>query len=163
MTIIDYILIAPVVYGLVRGIMRGFVGELTNIVALVAGVLCAKFYAGEVALYLQQVVTWEPRIINLVAYAAVFVVVTLVLHLIGRLIARFLSAIALGGINKLLGAVFGAAKWILIISVILTGANMLDEQLHFIKPEIKEQSVLYKPLLHIADAAWTEVKNNENL
>lgn len=161
MTIIDYILIAPIVYGLVRGLMRGFVGELTNIVALVAGVLCAKFYAGEVAQYLSEVVTWEPRIINLIAYATVFIVVTLILHLIGRLIARFLSAIALGGINKLLGAVFGAAKWVLIISVILTGVNMLDEQFHFIQPEIKEKSVLYEPMLQIADAAWAEVKNEE--
>lgn len=156
MNILDIIIILPIAYGLIRGLFSGLVQELTAIVALIAGVICAKLYAADVAQYLMQAVTWDKQICEAVAYSAVFLAVSLLLNIVGRLLARLLSAISLGGINKLLGGVFGAAKWALLVAVILTVFNLLDQQFHFLKEETKQASVLYEPLQHLASVAWEE-------
>ncbi len=155
---LDIILLLPIVYGLIRGIFRGLIGELTAILAVVVAVICAKLFAPQVALRLIQHIELSEQICEITAYLLVFFGVALLLTLMGKGISRLLKAISLGWLNRLLGAVFGAAKWALLMSVLLNGAILFDEMFHFIKPEMKEQSVVYEPMRKIASVAWDEVR-----
>ncbi len=156
--ILDIILLIPIVYGLIRGIFRGLVGELTAIVAVVAGVVCAKLFAPEVADVLTGIFTWGKQVCELLAYVLIFAVVTLGLHLLGNLLARMLSAIALGWLNRLAGGLFGALKWALVVSVVLNSFNLLEEYIQIIKPEAKKESVIYKPVERLASVTWNAIQ-----
>ncbi len=159
MQIVDIIILAPVLYGLIRGIFRGLVAELTAVVALVTGVVCSRIFASDVAQWLTQYLTWDVAVCEALAYLLVFILVAGGLTAAGKLLTRFFRAISLAWLNRLLGAVFGAAKWLLIVSVILVGIDLLDQTLHFIKPEVKKSSVCYEPVRSIAGVAWEEVRN----
>lgn len=161
MLLIDILILLPVVYGLVRGLMRGLVQELTAIVALIAAWLCARQWAPALSVQLTEYVTWDASICQAVSYLALFFVIALGLNLAGRLFSRLLRAIQLGGINRLLGGLFGALKWLLLVSVVLNGIDLLDNHFHFIKPEQKEESFAYEPVKQIATIAWTEIKGGE--
>lgn len=158
MNILDIIISLPIAYGLIRGLFRGLVKELTTLVSLFVAIICAKLYAPTVALYLQTLVTWSQQICEAVAYSAIFIVVAMALNIIGRLLSKMLSAISLGGINKLLGAVFGAGKWILIMMVIITIVNIFDERFHFIKDDVKQSSVIYPTMQKYSEIAWKEAQ-----
>ncbi len=152
--ILDIILLLPIVYGLIRGIFRGLVGELTAIIAVIAGVVCAKFFAPDLAVKLTQIFAWGKQVCELLSYVLIFFVVTICLHLLGRLIARLLQAIALGWLNRLVGGVFGGLKWALVVSVLLNCFNLLDSYIHILKPEVKNASIAYKPLEKLASVTW---------
>lgn len=159
MNVLDILIILPVGYGLVRGLMRGFVQELTGLVSLIAAVFCTKLWAPDFALWLSNNLSVSFSVCQLIAWFVLFVGVALSLHLVGKLISRLLSAISLGWLNRLIGAAFGAAKWALIISIILNGVSLLDNQFHFLKPHVHEQSIAYEPIRKIASIAWENVQN----
>jgi membrane protein required for colicin V production len=71
-------------------------------------------------------------------------------HLLARFLDKVMSAVALGGINKIAGAVFGVAKFAFILSVLLIILNYIDAQVQFMPKEKTEDSVLYKPIANFA-------------
>jgi membrane protein required for colicin V production len=75
--------------------------------------------------------------------------VAIVCNLLARLLTKLFKLISLSWINRLVGGLFGAAKWILIVAVIITCIDMLDGVLHFIQPELKQSSVLYPYALQL--------------
>lgn len=156
--IIDIITLVPILYGLVRGLMRGVVQELTSIIIVVAGLIVARLYAPQLAQYMSQNLTWGISVCQTVAYLALFLVTALVFSLAGKLITRLLHAISLGWLNRLFGAVFGAAKWALIMGILLYGFLLIDKQFSIVKPDIVQQSISVKYLPRIVTVAWDEVK-----
>ncbi len=156
--ILDIILLLPIVYGLIRGVFRGLVGELTAIVAVIAGIICAKIFAPELATYILNVFTWNIQVCNLIAYLVIFLVVTCTLHLVSKLLARLLSAISLGWLNRLAGGLFGGLKWALIVSILLNCFNLLDNRFHILQPNVKKASVAYEPLEKLASVTWDAVE-----
>lgn len=151
---LDILILLPIAYGLVRGLMHGFVQELTTLVALVVAVICTKFWTPQLSNYLQCLTNWEVNACRLAAWLIIFLGVALSLHLAGQLLGKLLSAISLGGINRLLGALFGAAKWALIVSILLCGFEMIDNTFHILKPEQKCNSIMYEPVRKIAAITW---------
>ncbi len=156
--ILDIILLLPIVYGLIRGVFRGLVGELTAIVAVVTGIVCAKIFAPDLASMLLNVFTWGAQICNLIAYLVIFLVVTCTLHVVGKLVARLLSAISLNWLNRLTGALFGGLKWALVVSICLNCFNIIDKHFHILQPNVKKASVAYKPLEKLASVTWDAVE-----
>ena len=143
MSYLDILIALPIVYGIIRGIMRGLVMEIFAIVGIILGIVVARIYAGEAAIWLQQFSQWDVNILQPVAAFVIFLVVALLCRLLAQLLTKLFKLISLGWINRLVGGIFGAAKWILILAVIITCVDMIDGVLHFIKPELKENSLLY--------------------
>ena len=66
--------------------------------------------------------------------------------LVGKIIHKLISIIALGFLNRLAGAIFGFLKTALVLSVILYFLNGYDTNSSIIKDEIKDDSYLYDPV-----------------
>lgn len=143
MSYIDIIIALPIIYGIIRGLMRGVVTEVLAIVGIILGIVVARIYAGEAAVWLQQISSWDINLLKPIASFSIFIIVALICKLLARLLTKLFKLIALGWLNRLIGGLFGAAKWILIIAIIVTCIDMLDGVLHFIRPEVKEASTLY--------------------
>ena len=77
-----------------------------------------------------------------------------------RVVETTLNLIALKLINKLLGALFALVKIGLILSVFITIIESYDSKINFIPKESKEGSILYKPLLEIANIVLPEIEQN---
>ncbi len=150
MSIIDIVLGALLLFGLIRGVMKGFFVEIASLVALVLGVYGAIHFSSFAAEFLESKVDWNEKTINIVAFAITFVIIVLVISLAGKALTKLADFAALGILNKLLGGVFGALKIGLILSVLLIVFNKMNNTLPFMEKEDLEDSMLYKPVKSIA-------------
>ncbi len=157
MNTIDIIILIPILYGLIRGLFKGLVGEITSLAAVIIGIFCAKIFAPEVSGWFLEIFTMNQQVARVVSYLVIFFTVAICLHLVGKLIEKILSSISLGGVNKVLGALFGAIKLALIVSILLNGFDMLDDTFSIIKPSQKASSVCYEPVRNMSAVAWDKL------
>ncbi len=154
MSWIDILILLPLLIGLVRGLMRGLVVELAAIVALILGFIGARLWGARFSLWLMAQFAWPEGVCSVVAYALLFVGIALLLNIVARLLSRLFRAIHLGWLNRLLGGVFGVAKWAIVVLLVVLCVHRLDDQFHFIRSDLKQQSVIYNYTTPLAEKAW---------
>ena len=147
MNYLDYILLMPVLYGLYRGFSKGLILELASLIALVAGIYGAMHFSSFIFDYLSNYIEIEAVYLQLASYGLTFIIIVLVITLIGKIITFLIKMVALGFINRMMGAIFGGMKALLILSVILLFFDRLNKQFVIVKEEVLNTSVLYSPIL----------------
>jgi membrane protein required for colicin V production len=86
----------------------------------------------------------------------------LLISLIGKLLTKIADVAALGILNKVAGAVFGAAKLALILSIVLIVFNKLNRTLPFVSEEKLQSSILYNPVKNFAPTLFPSILYNED-
>ena len=162
MNIVDIILGVLLLWGLLRGFMKGLFVSLASLVALVAGIYFAVHFSHIAGSYLSKTVSWSESTINLVAFAITFIVIVIGISLLGRILTGVANFAALGIVNKLLGGLFGVFKMAFIASVILMFVEGLNNQITLIKKETLQGSLLYPYVKPIAPTIIPKIlaKNN---
>lgn len=160
MTVIDIVIGALLLFGLVRGLFKGLFVEVASLVALVLGIYGAIHFSNFAADFLQSRTDWTEKTINITAFAITFVVIVLVISLAGKALTKLADFASLGILNKLLGAVFGALKIGLILSVLLIVFDRMNSTLPFVEEEDLEDSVLYEPVKSLAPMLFPSIINN---
>jgi len=150
MNVIDIVLGILLLFGLVRGFMKGFIVELASLIALFAGIYGAIHFSYFAINYLAEWVSWEQQYIQLAAFAITFLVIVIIILLVGKILTKIAGVIALGIVNRILGGIFGALKLAFIISVILMFWEGFNKDRKFIAEEKLENSILYAPVKEIA-------------
>jgi len=164
MSIIDIVLGALLLFGLIRGIFKGLFVEVASLVALVLGVYGAIHFSYFAAELLDSKVDWNEKTINIVAFAVTFVIIVLAISLAGKALTKLADFAALGMLNKLLGGVFGALKIGLILSILLIVFNKMNNTLPFMEKKDLEESLLYEPVKSLAPIIFpTLIKSGEEL
>lgn len=146
MNVIDIVLGVILLFGLARGLLKGFFVELASLVALIAGVYGAIHFSYLLENVLSNLVSWEEKYIQLIAFALTFILIVIVISLLGRLLTKISGFIALGLVNRLLGAVFGFLKIAFFLSVILLFFDNFNQNGILIEEQKTETSVLYEPV-----------------
>ncbi|TVZ56504.1 membrane protein required for colicin V production [Lutibacter sp. Hel_I_33_5] len=161
MNIFDIIIAALLLFGFVRGLMKGLFVEVASLVALVGGVYGAIHFSYFIGDYLKESVSWSEEYISLAAFAGTFVVIIIVIGLLGKILTKIADFAALGIINKILGGVFGALKIGLILSVVFIFFGKMNDTLPFIKKETLDKSILYGPVKMIAPTILPSIIKGE--
>lgn len=159
MALIDIILGALLLFGLIRGFMKGLFVEVASLVALVAGVYGAIHFSNFAAEFLDSKVDWDEKYINIVAFAITFVIIVLIIALAGKALTKLADFAALGILNKLLGGVFGALKLGLILSVLLIVFDNMNNSIPFADEEDLKDSILYEPVKGLAPMIFPSILN----
>ena len=158
MSWLDILILLPLLIGLVRGLMKGLIVEVSSIVAILLGFLGAKYWSAAFASWLMQQFDWSETACIVVAYALLFAGIALGLNIVARLLSKLFQKIQLGWLNRLLGGIFGTAKWGIVIVALVLCVHNLDKQFQFIQPELREKSVVYTTITPYAEQAWEEIK-----
>ena len=161
MSVIDIVLASVLLFGLIRGFMKGLFVEVASLVALIAGVYGAIHFSDFAATYLTDKTEWNEKTINITAFAITFVVIILAISLAGKALTKLADFAALGIVNKLAGGVFGALKLGLILSVILIVFDSLNNTLPFANEEDIEDSMLYQPVKGLVPAIFPNILNKK--
>lgn len=162
MGVLDIILAALLLFGLVRGFMKGLFVEVASLIALVAGVYGAIHFSSFAASFLEGRFDWSEKTINITAFAITFVIIILAISLAGKALTKIADFAALGIINKLLGGVFGALKIGLILSVLLIVFDNLNRTIPFVDKADLEDSILYKPVKSLAPMIFPSIIKTED-
>ena len=146
MSVLDIILLALLLLGLIEGFRKGFFVEVASLVALIAGVYGAIHFSNFAGDFLMDKVDWNEKTVNIIAFAITFIVIVLVIALAGKALTKLAEFAALGVLNKLLGALFGLLKMAVILSVILIIFDSFNTTLPFADEEDLEDSTFYEPI-----------------
>ena len=117
MNTFDILMIVIISFCLIRGVFKGLIGEISGIIGVVAAFYGAYTYYPMITVYAQKWIE-NSAIRNLIAFFIIFCTILIVVSCISLLIRKILNLVFLGWVDRTFGLVFGAAKGILIMSVI---------------------------------------------
>lgn len=126
MTAFDYVVVAIVSASVLLGVWRGVVGEVIALVAWVFAFFAAKWWGDEVARRFLAGIIADPVLRIVAAWVAVFVVVLLLMALLRLAVRGLLKALGLSPTDRLLGVIFGLARGLLIVLVLVAVGGMLS-------------------------------------
>jgi membrane protein required for colicin V production len=110
---LDWLLAILLAYSVIRAAIRGFFQEAFALGGLVLGFLFACWFYPSLAVELKGLIA-SPPVAQLAAFLLILLVTMVVAGLIGRLLHRTASAIGLGLVDRLLGALFGFLRGLLL-------------------------------------------------
>jgi len=113
----DLVIIAIFAFFMARGIWVGLLGQVTVIVALYVSYIVAGQYHDRLFPFLRGV-SENPQIVFLLAYGILFACTYVITMLAGKGLTRVVSLTIAGWFDKVLGALFGAVK-ALILAILL--------------------------------------------
>ena len=157
MTAFDYAVLTAVAASVLLGLWRGVMSELLALAAWIAAFLVAHVIVAEVANRLAGQIA-EPGLRLAAAYVLVFVSVLLVFAIARMLVSLLLKAVGLGLLDRLLGAVFGVLRGVLVVLafVLVAGMTPLPKAVWWrdaiLAPPLETVIIAAKPWLP-ADAA----------
>ncbi len=127
MNLLDIIIIAAVVFFLIRGIFRGIVREIGSLAGVVLGIWLANAYHPQLAGLLKGLIP-PGNYLPLITFALILVVVIVVCNVLGWLFKKFFQKVFLGWVDRILGACLALLKGILLSYLIIVLVTFLAPQ-----------------------------------
>ena len=150
MPLIDIVIIFAVTISVIIGIVRGFVKEAISITALLVAIWAALYFGpavGEVSeswIASKELQMWFGRIL-------VFAIILSIGGLLGWGISKLVRMSILSGMDRLAGAVFGAARGILLAALLVLAGEFAG----FSNDDWWDRSLLIPYLEQVAE--WIKV------
>ena len=146
MNFLDIFLAAVLLFGLVRGLWKGFFVELASFVSLIIGIFIAIKFSGFTADFLRKESESDSHYIEIAAFAITFILVVVGIILLAKVFTKIADFTALGWLNRLLGGIFGLLKMLFILSVLLHFFQKINFNGNLVSEEKLNESVLYNPV-----------------
>ncbi|CAN1521560.1 MAG: CvpA family protein [Sulfuritalea sp.] len=123
MTIFDYLVLAIIGLSIILSVMRGLLIEALSIVGWVAAFFVAKTYSSQLVPMMPVDIPTESLRI-LAAFLVVFFATLLITSLLAIALSAVFKKIGLGWLNRVLGAVFGLTRGVLIVCILVFLAGL---------------------------------------
>jgi membrane protein required for colicin V production len=125
----DYFVLAVMAVSLLVGVTRGVVSEILALLAWVAAFIAARMWAVPAGNLLLAELS-DPLWRQLAGFVAVFVAVLILFALVRWVMGLLLKAAGLRPLDRVLGALFGVARGVLVLLalVLLAGLTPLPQQ-----------------------------------
>ena len=148
MNFLDYIILAFVVYFLVKGLFRGFFQEVLGLAGLILALVFATKYMSNVAALIDELINIPPVLTTLLGFLLIFFCIIFATQLLIHTLQKITKYSLLGWMEKLAGGVVGFLKGATILSLLLLFLSMIPFSRNLI-PGVKD-SQLYAPTRNFA-------------
>ena len=155
-------LIVVLIFGAIRGYMKGLILSVASLLGLLGGIWAAANFSGLVAEQLAQSVSWSANAIHVTAMAITFVLVVVGVHFLAKLIEKVVELAALGLLNRLGGAAFGVLKLALLASAVMMLLNRSLGEGGWL-PEGQETGVVWESVEALAPALAPALEDIDEL
>ncbi|MFO1263094.1 MAG: CvpA family protein [Rhodoferax sp.] len=123
MATLDWIFLAVLVISFVMGAWRGFVYEVLSLVNWIAAFVLAQWFAPVAGLWLPM--SGASEVVRFGAgFVVVFVSVLFAGGLLAFLVRKLIAAVGLRPVDRVLGAMFGLARGVVIVLVVAVLVGM---------------------------------------
>jgi len=123
MSWLDLVIIGIIVLSALISLIRGFVKESISLITwIVAGVLAFRYFS-PMAEMLEPFIE-APTIRNVAAFAILFIITLVIGAIVNFIMSQLVSKTGLSGTDKALGVVFGAARGVLIVTMVVLLASL---------------------------------------
>ncbi len=158
MNVLDIILLLCFVPAIIGGLRRGFIAQVVAIISIILGIWLSFKFSAVLSGWLGQWIEAGEQVLHVISFAVIMILAILCLAAVGKLIEATVKIILLGWLNRLLGLIFALLKYALIIGLLLMLFNSLNGQFHMVDKEVLDSSLLYGPLLNLANSVFPYLK-----
>ena len=151
---LDAAILVILILSLVTGFINGLVKEIASLAALILGIWGAIRFSSFTAGKLYDYFDMSGNYVGIIAFLITFSVIVVIIHFIGIVADKVVTAASLGLLNRILGTVFGVIKTVLILSVFFVVMNAIDSKKPFLPKRIIAESRFYHPISDIAPAIF---------
>ena len=115
---LDLVIIAVMIFFIVRGLFRGFFRELGSLAGVILGIWLAVQYQPQVASYLK---TYLPglKYLSLISFGLIFVIVLVLCNLAGLALKMMMKRLLFGWADRGLGVSFAVLKGIILTYLVI--------------------------------------------
>ncbi len=162
MNYFDIIISIILVWAFYSGFKKGLVYMLFSFISIIVGLYAAIHFSyltiDKLGTYLDK----DPAQLKIIAYILTFIIVFGLLYLIGKILDKILSAIALGFVNKIAGGALSVAIKVIVMSLFFWIFDQANQIYPVVKPETLNQSTLYNPIKDLSPVVLINLKNLKN-
>lgn len=126
MGIVDIVIIGLLLLMFLIGLGKGFVKQAFSIIAWVAAIVVPLFFYGPVTKIVAGDVEPIPFSTTAIVFVGMFIITFVIVKIIGSVFGKNLHKTALGFIDRILGAAWGVARGLVIISLIFLAMGWLS-------------------------------------
>lgn len=137
--IIDSAFFILMIIAVFKGFSKGIVVGIFSLIAFIIGLAAALKLSAVIAHHLQESSGITARWLPLIAFALVFLVVVLLVHLGAKIIRKMVSLAMLGWLDRLAGI----GLYIIIYTIIFSVLLFFAEKMTLLKPETIKASKVY--------------------
>lgn len=119
MSVFDIIIVAILLFAVVRGYITGLIRQLGILLGIVLGIVFSSMLAPLMIEFLSFVSGGNWNLGNRAATIFAFILIFLLTYIIGHVMHKTASTLKVGWLDRLGGALFSIAKYLLIISLLL--------------------------------------------
>ncbi len=164
MNSLDVILLVIIIIFTIRGVFRGLITEFIVLTAIIGGFItafsCLEYGIVILIHFFPELPEFAARV---TAFAAIFLVVNILLRSLGKILNHLIKQISLKSVNRLAGGIFACLKIVLILSLILIMFDYILLSLNDFMPvsgRVLEfiganDSRLYMPIKQFAPQVYT--------
>ena len=160
MNMLDVIVIICLGYGLIRGLIKGFIVEVSGVIAIFFGVLGAFKFTSLFTQFVFKYVDLDPKIVQGICFLILFIGIVYGISLLAKMITKTLQIIALGLLNRIMGGLFGLIKWFVIISSLVLVFNQIESVISFIPQAYIAESIAYTYFVDLGILLFDWLLNN---
>ena len=165
MSHLDIFLGLIIAWGGYNGFSKGLVKELASVLGIVIGIYLAKNFYPFLDLKLKPIFESESGFISILSSLTIFLITIMVFKIIAKFLTKFLKLIALGLLNRIIGAIFGIIKSTLLLCVVIFIFSKINNITATIENATLDQSFLYTNIEkinnNIIDNAYDENGSEE--
>jgi membrane protein required for colicin V production len=143
MNYLDIIIFCILALLVFNGIRKGFILSLASLIALVLGIWAAIHFSGFMNNFLHKTFNPTGTWLTILSFALTFLLVVIGVIIVAKLLEKVVKTVGLGIPNRVIGGLFGFAKGILGVSVLLFILVSFDPKEKLISHKRKETSFCY--------------------
>ena len=123
MTQVDTLILAVIAISSAFGVWRGFIKEILSLLSWIAALLVSRVYSESLAGILESLID-NPSVRYITAFSVLFVLIIMLGTALNHFMSKLLVVTGLKTLDRLLGAVFGVARGMVIVLVVLFILNV---------------------------------------
>ena len=151
MTTPDIIILLVLLISVVIGLFKGFISQAIAVISVFAGAWLSFHFSRTLCDWAAQYLTGvSEQLMNIIAFAIIFIFAVAILGLVGRLIKKIIRIAFLGWLDRLLGMMLALAVGLMVTGLCVVLFDSINNMLQLVKPEILSESTLYGPVKDFA-------------
>lgn len=150
MNAVDLIVCLVLALAVWNGWRQGFVVQICSLAGIVAGIWIAARFGAQVGGWLRL----DDEVAAAGGFVTALVVVILVVAIAGRVVRKVFHFAGLGVADTLLGIAVSVLKYLLVLSVLFSAFDALNEDYCLVGPRTIERSKSYKPVRWLSESIF---------
>ncbi|RLD71717.1 MAG: hypothetical protein DRJ10_19190 [Bacteroidetes bacterium] len=157
-SLFDFIIVGIMIWGIYKGYIQGFIIQTIALFVLLAGV----FVGTKLSMVIYEMVIDKSMVslpnFPIIIFAIMFGFIVFASNYVALIVQKQVVSLPKPITTRVLGAFFGAIKYMFIISIMLIFIDRLDSGYPFVTPKEKSRTILYEPFRKFAPTILSRLK-----